>query len=187
MRLGDLAGGLSANITLDMVTDILDGQIRDERGGLVQELEGYEWLEDDLPDRGKVQAMFFISIFSILGHLSTIDGDLATDEASYVNHFMKGLGLPEEHKVIANIFFNLGGQATVEEIYNLLSSFETLAEDRKDLLKLFIEILVVQVYIDNRSHYKEREALDRVSKILHIPRCDVEAIENRVKSENNFT
>ena len=54
----------------------------------------------------KTQAAFFISLFSILGKLSKIDGVVSREEIAVVQNFINGLPIDETEKQFARQVFN---------------------------------------------------------------------------------
>ena len=62
--------------------------------------------ETPLVNAERAQAAFFISLFSILGKLSKMDGVVTKDEIAVVQDFINGLTIDETEKQFARQLFN---------------------------------------------------------------------------------
>ena len=67
---------------------------------------GHEIPEPQFGYAEKTQAAFFISLFSILGKLSKIDGVVSKEEIAVVQDFINGLPIDETEKQFARQVFN---------------------------------------------------------------------------------
>ena len=93
--LGAIAGAALGHVLVDKKTDFAG-----QAGRAIPESQ-FRYAE-------KTQAAFFISLFSILGKLSKIDGVVTKDEIAVVQDFINGLPIDETERQFARQVFNEG-------------------------------------------------------------------------------
>ncbi len=91
--LGAIAGAALGHLLIDKSSDLVNQTIRPG-----QQLQ-FETAE-------RTQATYFISLFSILGKLSKIDGVVTRDEIAVVQDFINNLPIAEREKQFARQVFN---------------------------------------------------------------------------------
>ena len=152
----------------------------------ILDIDQYEWVDNELANRGKIQELFFLSIFTVLGYLSKSDGKVTKEEELYARSFMSGLELTEEHNKIAFHLYTEGTKYGSQIIEKLINSFKNEAKTENDLILLFLEILINIIYSDKKLHVKERQRLRSISSLLGISEFDFNSLEKQVKAQQGF-
>ena len=115
----------------------------------------------------KTQAAFFISLFSILGKLSKIDGVVTKDEIAVVQDFISGLPIDETEKQFARQVFN-EAKNSAHLIDDFAIQLYSMAKNQPTLLVSYFDLLFRIVAADGTFHPAEEAALKRVKEIFHI-------------------
>ena len=115
----------------------------------------------------QTQAAFFVSLFSILGKLSKIDGVVSRDEIAVVQEFIGNLPVTENEKQFARQVFNEAkdSQYSIEDFAIQLKA----AIEAQPALRLsFFDLLFRVAAADGKFHPAEETALKRVKDIFGI-------------------
>ncbi|MCK9274624.1 MAG: co-chaperone DjlA [Syntrophales bacterium] len=123
----------------------------------------------------KVQTAFFTALFSIMGHLATADGKVSEKEAEEVQRIMEQMRLVPDQQRVAVKLFNQGRRADFP-LHEVLEQFRKQCNGRRDLVKIFLEILLKTAMADGEIDEPEYKILSFVSDSLHFPRTDFEHI-----------
>jgi len=115
----------------------------------------------------KAQAAFFISLFSILGKLSKIDGVVTKDEIAVVQDFINGLPIDETEKQFARQVFNEAKNSTYL-IDDFAIQLYQAVKNQPTLLISYFDLLFRIVAADGTFHSAEESALKRVKEIFNI-------------------
>ena len=115
----------------------------------------------------KTQAAFFISLFSILGKLSKIDGVVTEDEIAVVQDFINGLPVDETEKQFARQVFNEAKNSPYL-IDDFAIQLYRMVNNQPNLLVSYFDLLFRIVAADGTFHPAEEAALKRVKEIFHI-------------------
>ena len=115
----------------------------------------------------RAQAAFFISLFSILGKLSKMDGVVTKDEIAVVQDFINGLTIDETEKQFARQIFNEAKNSTYL-IDDFAIQLYQAVKDQPTLLVSYFDLLFRIVAADGTFHPAEESALKRVKEIFNI-------------------
>ena len=115
----------------------------------------------------KTQAAFFISLFSILGKLSKIDGVVSREEIAVVQDFINGLPIDETEKQFARQIFN-EAKDSPHAIDDFAVQMYSMVQNQPALLVSYFDLLFRIVAADGTFHPAEEAALKRVKEIFHI-------------------
>jgi DnaJ like chaperone protein len=152
--LGAIAGAALGHALVDRKTDFARqpvGEIPEPRFGYAE----------------KAQAAFFISLFSILGKLSKIDGVVTKDEIGVVKDFISGLPIDETAKQFARQIFSEAKNSPYS-IDDFANQLYRMARNQPALLVSYFDLLFRIVAADGTFHPAEEAALKRVKEIFHI-------------------
>jgi DnaJ like chaperone protein len=122
------------------------------------------------PARGSVeqtQAAFFISLFSILGKLSKIDGVVTRDEISVVQNFIKTLPISDREKQFARQVFNKA-KTSKYSIEEFAIQLYQAAKYQSSVLLSFFNLLFQVAAADGKFHPAEEAALKGIKDIFQI-------------------
>jgi DnaJ like chaperone protein len=138
----------------------------DKRSGVI--LKGNR--TEKAPDIGyaeQTQAAYFVSLFSILGKLSKIDGVVTRDEISVVQQFIDNLPMPQSEKQFARQVFNeaKNSQYSIEDF---AFELQRAAGSHPSLLVSFFDLLFRVAAADGTFHAAEEDALKKVKEIFRI-------------------
>jgi DnaJ like chaperone protein len=115
----------------------------------------------------KTQAAFFISLFSILGKLSKIDGVVTKDEIAVVQDFINGLPIDETEKQFARQVFNEAKNSPYQ-IDDFAIQLYQVVKNQPTLLFSYFDLLFRIAAADGKLHSAEESALKRIKEIFHI-------------------
>jgi DnaJ like chaperone protein len=115
----------------------------------------------------QTQATYFISLFSILGKLSKIDGVVTRDEIAVVQDFINNLPMAEREKQFARQVFNEAKNSPYS-IEDFAVQMVQTAKAQPALLFSFFNLLFQIVAADGTFHPAEEAALKRVKDIFNI-------------------
>ncbi|MBW2487039.1 MAG: TerB family tellurite resistance protein [Deltaproteobacteria bacterium] len=152
--LGAIAGAALGHVLIDKKADFIT---QDPRAIPRSEIEYAE----------QTQAAFFISLFSILGKLSKIDGVVTRDEIAVVQDFINGLPIDETEKQFARQIFNQAKDSPYR-IDDFAAQLYQVVKDQPPLIHSYFDLLFKIVAADGTFHSAEEAALKRVKEIFNI-------------------
>jgi DnaJ like chaperone protein len=124
----------------------------------------------------QAQATYFISLFSILGKLSKIDGVVAREEIAVVDGFIDGLPMADREKQFARRIFNEAkdSQYSIEDFATQL--YQAVGA-QPALLLSFLDLLFQIAAADGQFHPAEEAALKTVRDIFKVGNQQFEDIK----------
>ena len=124
----------------------------------------------------QTQATYFISLFSILGKLSKIDGVVAREEIAVVDGFINGLPMADREKQFARRIFNEAKDSrySMEDIATQL--YQAVGA-QPALLLSFLDLLFQIAAADGQFHPAEEAALKSVRDIFKVSNQQFEDIK----------
>ena len=128
-----------------------------------------------------VQSAFFITTFSVMGHMAKVDGRIQESEISLTNTVMGHFNLHADHKRLAIRLFNEGKQSDFN-LEAVLGRFNKSCQHRVSVLHAFIEIQLKLAFVDAALNSQEQSLLARMCKRLNIPGSVYQRIERRIAS-----
>jgi DnaJ like chaperone protein len=113
------------------------------------------------------QAACFISLFSILGKLSKIDGVVSSDEIAVTEKFINNLHIADNEKQFAKQVFReaKNSRYTIEDL--AIQLYQTTKRQPAVLLSFF-DLLLQIAAADGKLHTAEETALKRIKGIFQI-------------------
>jgi DnaJ like chaperone protein len=124
----------------------------------------------------KAQAAFFISLFSILGKLSKIDGVITKDEIAVVQEFINRLPVDETEKQFARQIFR-EAKSSPYRIDDFAIQLYQAVKSQPTLLLSYFDLLFRIVAADGTLHSAEEAALRRIKEIFNISDAQYEDIK----------
>jgi DnaJ like chaperone protein len=115
----------------------------------------------------QTQAAYFISLFSILGKLSKIDGVVTKDEIVVVRDFIKNLPMEEREKQFARQVFNEAKNSPYL-IDDFAIQLYQAVKNQPTLLLSYFDLLFRIAAADGTFHSAEEAALKKVKEIFYI-------------------
>lgn len=161
--LGAIAGAALGHHLVDKRSDLIDQSNRTMQG------VGFGRAE-------QTQAAYFVSLFSILGKLSKIDGVVTKDEIEVVQGFISTLPMDEREKQFARQVFNEAKDSPYA-IEDFAAQIYQATYTQPALLVSFFELLFKIAAADKKLHPAEETALRNIQAIFRISDQQYEAIK----------
>jgi len=133
----------------------------------------------------RVQTVFFTTVFSVMGHLAKADGRVSKSEIELARQIMQQFNLDDERRKIAINLFNQGKQ-TDFPLDEVLQQFRQECHRRRNLMQMFVEILMHAAYADGELHAGERQVLEQVRVALGFSPQVFQHIEAMVRNAQHF-
>jgi DnaJ like chaperone protein len=147
----------------------------DKRVGMIGPTGGTA-AEPEIGYTEQAQAAYFVSLFSILGKLSKIDGVVTKDEIAVVQDFINNLPVPETEKQFARQVFSEAKNSRYA-IEDFAVQLQQAARMQPALLISFLDLLFRIAAADGRFHPAEEAALKKVREIFQITERQYEDIK----------
>lgn len=133
----------------------------------------------------RVQTAFFTAVFSVMGHIAKADGRVSKSEIDLARNVMQRMQLDEQMRATAIRLFNEGKTADFP-LSEVLQQFRKECHRRRNLMQMFVEILLHAAYVDGDVHPAERKILDQVRSQLGFSAVHFSHIEALVRNARHF-
>jgi DnaJ like chaperone protein len=133
----------------------------------------------------RVQTVFFTALFSVMGHLAKADGRVSEGEIRRAREIMHRMNLNEQMRLTAIKLFNQGKQPDFP-LMDVVDQFRRECQRRRNLMQMFIEILLHACYADGALHAAEREVLEKVARQLGFSMLELQHLEALVRNAQHF-
>lgn len=133
----------------------------------------------------RVQTAFFTALFSVMGHLAKADGRVSENEIELAKNIMQRMNLNEQMRETAIRLFNQGKQPEFS-LDQVLDQFRQECHRRRNLMQMFVEILMHAAYADDNVHPAEQAVLERVRQKLGFSPQAFAHIEALVRNSRHF-
>ena len=161
--LGAVAGAALGHLLIDKSGDLVNQAIGPEQSLQFEPAE-------------RTQAAYFISLFSILGKLSKIDGVVSREEIAVVQNFINNLPIADSEKQFARQVFNEAKDSRYT-IDDFAIQLYQAARNQPTLLLSFLDLLFKIAAADGTLHPAEETALKSVKDIFKISDAQFENIK----------
>jgi len=121
----------------------------------------------------RVQAAFFTTTFSVMGHIAKADGKVTKDEIAAANTIMGRMQLNEQQRKAAIKLFNEGKKAGFP-LHDVLQQFRRECSRRHNLMQMFLEIQIATAMADGHFHASEKQVIFTIGEQLGFNRADIE-------------
>lgn len=132
-----------------------------------------------------VQKALFDTVFSVMGHLAKADGRVSEDEIAQARAVMDRMQLNEEQRQQAIGLFNQGKAADFP-LESTIQQFASAVRHRKQLILVFLEILLQIALADGTLHKEEEAVLMKVAEGLGVPPQQFRQILNMLLAQAQF-
>lgn len=133
----------------------------------------------------KQQAIFFHSLFASLGHLAKADGKVTEREIQLASALMDEMRLEGDSRREAQQAFR-EGKASDYPIVDTLQSLVESCHGRRDILQVFLEILIQAAFADGNLSPEEYRVLEKVARPLGFKRRDLDYLISMFEAEIRF-
>jgi len=133
----------------------------------------------------KVQSAFFTATFSMMGHLAKSDGQITKAEIAVAESVMQQMKLSPQQKKVAISLFEKGKQPDFPA-QAMLRQLREECNFRRNLLQMFMEILIVTALADGELQPAERQILDNAATAVGFSRQDFHNILQRLQASQRM-
>ncbi len=136
-------------------------------------------------DQERVQTAFFTAVFSVMGHLAKADGRVSEKEIALARDIMQRMNLNDDMRRAAIRLFTQGKQPEFV-LRDVLRQFRKECHGRRNLMRMFAEILMHSAFADGRLDEPERSVLEQVRIELGFSVREFQHIEAVVSNARYF-
>ncbi len=122
---------------------------------------GFFTSQDDF----KKQAIFFHALFSVMGHIAKADGKVSDVEIKMASALMDQMELEGDTRKEAQQAFREGKEADFA-LKDIIVELKESCHGRRDILQVFLEILIQAAYVDGKLDKAEQKVLETAA--LHL-------------------
>jgi len=131
----------------------------------------------DMGQQERVQAAFFTTTFSVMGHIAKADGHVSPDEISAAKNIMTQMQLSEPQRKAAIKFFDQG-KADDFPLEDILRQFKKECFRRRNLIQMFVEIQISTAMADGTVDANEKRILYTIGEILGFSHNQIDHLFN---------
>jgi DnaJ like chaperone protein len=136
-------------------------------------------------DDFKKQAIFFHTLFSVMGHLAKADGKVSDAEIRIASDLMDQMGLQGDTLNEAQQAFR-EGKAADFPLKQIIIEFKNSCHGRRDILQVYLEILIQVAYVDGKLDKAEQQILENVALYLGFKQHDLLYLLSVYEAELRF-
>lgn len=129
----------------------------------------------DLGQQERVQAAFFTTTFSVMGHIAKADGRVSTAEISSAESLMAQMQLGPLQRKAAIRLFNEGKKDDFP-LTDVLLQFKRECHRRRNLEQMFLEIQIAIAMADGHVHAGEKRIIFSIGEQLGFDRAAIEQL-----------
>ncbi len=135
-----------------------------------------DWRDMNSADAGRVQTVFFTTVFSVMGHLAKSDGRVSEREIAMARAVMAHMNLQSAQAEAAMRLFTEGKRPDFP-LDEVLTQFKRECRLRRDLFITFLEIQLQAALADGEINADERQVLQRVCAGLGVSEAVLHQLE----------
>lgn len=128
-------------------------------------------------DQERVQAAFFTTTFSVMGHVAKADGHVSPQEIAAAKNIMAQMQLSAQQSKAAIKFFEQG-KTTDFPLEEVLHQFKKECHGRRNLIQMFVEIQIATALADGKVDASEKRVLYTIGEILGFARSQIDHLFN---------
>jgi DnaJ like chaperone protein len=136
-------------------------------------------------DEFKTQAVFFHSLFSVMGHIAKADGKVSDVEIRMASALMDQMNLESDMRTEAQQAFR-DGKSEDFALKDTVREFKESCHGRRDILQVYLEILIQAAYVDGKLDKAEQVILETVSQYLGFSQHDLLYLMSAFEAERRF-
>lgn len=136
-------------------------------------------------DTERTQAAFFTAVFSVMGHIAKADGQVSRDEIRMAEHIMAQMQLSSDQRKAAIELFNQG-KLNDFPLEDVLDQFRRECHRRRNLIQMFMEILITTALADGVMDQAERMAIYNIGEQLLFPSTAVDQLIHMVSAQQHY-
>ncbi len=131
------------------------------------------------------QAVFLETLFISMGKLAKADGHVSQNEIDHVEQFMQKLGMTEQHRQQAIVWFKQGADPDFD-LGQTYARFMRVCGHTRDLKQVLLVYLIIMAHADGNFHPAEEALLTDVAGRLGFGPQAFQHILNMVRNQVHF-
>jgi DnaJ like chaperone protein len=136
-------------------------------------------------DQFETQAIFFHCLFSVMGHIAKADGKVSDSEIRMASALMDQMNLEGDMLREAQQAFR-DGKAVDFPLKQTVKDFKESCHGRRDILQVYLEILIQSAYVDGKLDKAELAILETVAGYLGFKPRDLLYLLSAFEAEIRF-
>ncbi len=143
---------------------------------------------DDSPGLGateRVQSVFFTTTFALMGYIAKSDGKVTQNEIAMAEQVMQQMRLNPQQRTVAINLFNEGKKDGFP-VQEVLAQFKRESFRRRNLIQMFLEIIIATAFADGRLDVREQVLLEDIASDLGYSHNDFTALLSRLSGQAHF-
>ncbi|TDF38655.1 co-chaperone DjlA [Alteromonadaceae bacterium M269] len=136
-------------------------------------------------DEFQSQAIFFHALFSAMGHVAKANGRVTPEEIKLATNLMDQMGLEGDVRSEAQEAFREGKEADFP-LKSTLKDFKESCHGRRDILQVYLEILIQAAFADGNLDSQEMQVLENIAKHLGFRRNELLYLISVYEAELRF-
>ena len=134
----------------------------------------------------RVQSAFFTTTFALMGYVAKSDGKVTIDEIAMAERVMDQMRLNPQQRTVAINLFNEGKKQDFP-VHEVLAQFKRESFRRRNLIQIFLEIIVATAFADGRLDAREKTLIEEISRNLGYSKPELDALISRLSGQAHFT
>ena len=136
-------------------------------------------------EREQIEAVFFETVFRVLGHIAKADGRVSESEIAQAEAIMGQLGLSGDRRQRAIALFK-EGSASDFQLEPQIAAFVQRVGRQNLLRRLLMEALLAMALADGEVDGAEQDVLARVAQYLGMSARDFERLMQMANAQQHF-
>ncbi len=133
----------------------------------------------------RVQSVFFTTTFALMGFVAKSDGRVTKDEIAMAERVMDQMRLSAQQRGVAINLFNEGKKNDFP-VHEVLAQFKRECFRRRNLIQIFLEIIVATAFADGRLDAREKILIEGIAQDLGYSKTDFDALISRLSGQAHF-
>ncbi len=129
----------------------------------------------------RIQATYFVAVFSILGKIAKADGTVTKAEGDLVLRFIEQMGLQGQSRQFAIDVFN-EAKSSPYSVEDLAGQLFQISAGRREIHLNFIDMLFQIAVADGVLRDTEESMIRRVARVLHLDESTMESIKRKYQN-----
>ena len=134
----------------------------------------------------RVQSVFFTTTFAVMGYIAKSDGRVTKDEIALASQVMQQMHLNQQQRIVAINLFNEGKKPGFP-VHEVLAQFKKEIFRRRNLVQMFLEIVVATALADGRMDASEKNVLEEIARDLGYTKKQFNELLSRLAGQTQFS
>lgn len=134
----------------------------------------------------RVQSVFFTTSFALMGYIAKSDGRVTQDEIAMAKQVMSQMRLNPQQRTVAIKLFNEGKKDGFP-VHEVLGQFKRECYRRRNLIQMFLEIVIATAFADGRMDPREQKILEDIAADLGYSTVQFQQLLGRVSGQAHFS